>query len=294
MSAQHARSVSRALALGALLIAGVALFAPAGAAAAPPCPPSLEALDLSAPEYGRAGSGLEVEIDVNLERQPKAAVLEVSAADSETVYPIALTEPVATVVVPAGPTYLDFQLTLRWTQGEGTPTACRGEQVLAVPIVPQWATVGDLDYPRLEGRFKLREQVVRPKREPPYRAIWRFTPFCDIGACGTRVNSNLRLRAAFYPDYGAGYTALKEYGPKYSCSGKFVNRWTGETIRRFKIRRAYVERSRFRIWATKIAENGEILRFGGQTRTHLVPVGRAKRIGCRDYGWVERVSGRRF
>lgn len=295
MSGRHARSLTRSLLLGALaLVAGVALFAPTIASAAPPCPTSLAALELFAPEYGRAGSSLEIDVNANLDRQPKDATLEVSSADSETVYPLALTEAITTVVVPAGPIYPDFRLTLRWTQDEGTPTACRGEQVLTVPIVPQWATVGELGYPRLEGRFKMREQVVQPKREPPYRAIWRFTPFCDIGACGTRIKSNLTLRGTFYPGAPGNYTALKETGPRYACRGKYVNRWTGETIRRFTIRRAYVERASFRIWATKVSADGEILRFAGRTRTHWVPVGRAERIGCPDRGWVERISGRRF
>lgn len=297
MSARRGRSATRAVLLAALAsVATIAsLGAPAGAGAAPPpCPTNLAALEMFAPEYGRAGSGLAVDVNAALDLRPTEATLEVSSASSTTTYPVALTEAITTMVVATGPTFLDFRLTLRWAQEEGAPTACHGEQVLTVPIVPKWATVGDRGLPRLEGRFRVVQRQVKPRRKEVFRPVWRLTPTCDYFSCAAKLRSTGGLKGSFRP-YGARrFSLVKLHGPLYTCRGNWISNATGEVVGHYTVHRAYMEENDWELRATKVSPAGRVLRFSGWLRRHLEPKpGRAERL-CREYHELIRVSGRRI
>lgn len=268
-------------------LCGLAICSPASAAL-PPCPISLEVLELHTPSYGRASQSLPVEVIASNPERVAGAALTTLSEEGETPIPLDLTRYRTVAVVPTPSVEPEFTLTLSWNQDEGTPGACRGYIAFVIPIIPQFASAGTPLEPRLVGRFRVQEIAIRPPRRKVFQPAWTFRPRCDYFACNTRVKSTLGLRGVFKLLPNGEFELLDTRPPRYSC----VERATQQVVQR----RAYREVVRVRIHVRKEPGVNQVGGFTGKIYTRYEATPRARSKGCRPIGGyrIERLVGTRL
>lgn len=279
----------------ALVLAGAALaaacaMAPGTALAAPaPCPANLDALELRAPTYGRAGQSFAAAVRTSRSVPVGEVTLTASREEGDTVTPVTLTGAKTTVVIPTPAVEPEFELTLRWKQGEGTAAACEGTIAYVIPIIPAAATAGTPLAPRFAGRFRVFEHAVNPPRRKVFKPVWRLRPHCRYFACATAVNSSANLRGTFHLLGGGGYELETRYPPTSPC----VELKTNRVIQR----RGYREVVRVRLEVRKDPLLNQVESFTGTIRIRWEATPRAQAKGCDPngrYGSLQRVRGRRI
>lgn len=278
----------RALVLAGATLAATCAIAPAAAfAAPPPCPANLNALELQAPTYGRAGQSLAAEI-LRHGSEPVAEVtLTASEQGDSVVTSVSLTGDKTTVVVPTGNVEPEFELALKWKQGEGT-VACEGTIAYTIPIIPPDATAGDPLASRLAGRFKVSERAISPPEDAVFKATWRFRPRCQYFACATPVKSSAHLRGTFHLLRNGDYELQTKYPPSSTCE----NFKTHRVIQK----RGYREVVRVRLQVEEDPLTHQVESFTGTIRVYWEATPQARAKGCSQISGHSRqqVRGRRI
>jgi hypothetical protein len=267
--------------------AACAIAPAASIAAPPPCPANLNALGLRIPSYGRAGQSLAAEIFANRpERISEVTIASVHEAE-EVVTPVAITGRKTTVVIPPNPVEPEFEVELRWKQGEGTAAACEGTVAYVIPIIPANATAGTPLAPRLVGRFRVVEHAVGPRRGVT-KPVWLLKPRCHYFACATTVRSSLSLHGTFQLLANGGYELLTAYRPTLACEELSTHR--------IVVRRGYRQVVRVRIEVSKSPLANQVDSFVGTIDSHYEATPRARAKGCPRTAAhsVERIRGRRI
>jgi hypothetical protein len=172
----------------------VAAVAPSAAVAQggelPPCPSGREAVSTYPPDYVRRGASFEYSV-----QRARSSVTEVRVttigssglADVVEDFAFAEGEDEIEVVreVPTGRSTIAMRFD--WLQDEGRPSACRGSDVYRdIPVISKTAKAGDVEAPRLAGRWAIRYGKGRTRED---RTTWRLTPLCDVFGCRTRLDS---------------------------------------------------------------------------------------------------------
>jgi hypothetical protein len=268
-------------------LSGLAVCSSASAAL-PPCPNSLEALELQTPSYGRANQSLPVEVVASNPERTAGTTLTTLREEGEATTSLDVSRYHTTVVIPTASVEPELNLILTWNQDEGTPGACQGYIAVVIPIIPQFASAGTPLEPRLVGRFRVKEIAVRPPHRKVFKPTWTLQPRCDYFACNTHVKSTLRLRGVFKLLANGEYELLDTRPARYAC----VERATQRVV----LRRAYREVVRIRISVTKEPGVNQVGGFTGKIHTHYEATPRAQRKGCRSpTGYrVERLVGTRL
>jgi hypothetical protein len=282
-------------------------------AAAAPRECGFEALDPELPSYARAGGVIDIPVnDYSNGRQQYSGTVRVAPAGAEAqTYPLEVTdtrkaswgglEGHIRVPAPAQPNR-STRVVLAWIEKDSYPSGytseCAGGDAATIPIVPPGGEVGDPSYPRLEGRFRVFYRLQAsgiPGIDKSDRAIWRLRPRCRYFACSTTLRSTLGLRGTFFPRLTGriyNYSLSKYSGPLAYCSGTTVNRFTGEVIDHWKIRRAYRGIREVSLTAPEDPRLHRVRTFTGKSVFHFEPIRSAKRRGCPDKYIVERIRGR--
>lgn len=278
----------QALVLTGATLAACAIASPTAFAAPPPCPANLDALELQAPTYGRAGQSLAAEIFTHGSEPVTEVTLAVSREGDTMVTSVSLTGDKTTVVVPTGNVEPEFELALKWQQGEGTAAACEGTIAYTIPIIPPDATAGNPLASRLAGRFKVSERAISPPEDRVFKATWRFRPRCQYFACATPVKSSARLRGTFHLLGNGDYELRTTYPPRSDCE----NLKTHRVIQP----RGYREVVHIRLQVEEDPLTHQVESFTGTIRIRWEATPRARAKGCSPNGGgsLERVRGRRI
>ncbi|HEX7278879.1 MAG TPA: hypothetical protein VF255_04555 [Solirubrobacterales bacterium] len=180
----------------------------------------------------------------------------------------------------------------------GYAPECSGGEAATIPIVPPGGEVGEPSVPRLEGRFRVGIRVMAagiPVADRSDRGVWRLRPRCRYFGCATRLRSSLGLRDTFVTGLSSDrhdYFTIRYYGRRGFCSGTIQNRFTGEVIRHWKIRRAFKATQETKLRITGETRTGRATAFEGKSVLHIEPIPSARRRGCPDKYVVERIKGR--
>lgn len=279
----------QAFVLAGVAVAAACVMAPGIALAAPaPCPADLNALELRAPTYGRAGQSFAAEVLTSGSEPATEVTLIASYREGDVFTSVTLTGAETTVVIPTPAVEPKFKLTLQWKQGEGTAAACEGTIAYAIPVIPAYATAGTPLVPRFIGRFKVFERNVNPPQPGVFKPVWTFRPQCQYFACATAVKSTAHLRGTFHPLGDGDYELETRYPPAASC----VVRKTHRVLQR----RAYREIIRARLQVKKGPLVNEVESFTGTLRIRWEATPRAQAKGCSKNGGhaLQRVRGRRI
>ena len=158
----------------------------------PDCPPREEAITTTLPEFMRTGGSFTLRAERDTAFDVDAIHVTYSLPPPATVttetFSFASEYDSEIRVIRGVPDGRSFMLVrVSWIQDEGTPAACRGEDVYEdIPIIPQGARAGDLSAARLSGLWAVRYGSGGKGN----RARWRLTPTCDFFGCRTRLRSN--------------------------------------------------------------------------------------------------------
>ena len=298
-------------ALLAVALVGFFALGPEGASAAPrEC--GFEALDPEMPEYARAGGVIEIPVNdySSGDKEFTGTVQVTPLGGASRTYPLEVTKTGETswgtvkgrVAVPA-PTSRNraTQVVMTWiekaTYGPGYTVECSAGDAATIPVVPPGGKVGDPSVPRLDGRYRISYRLVAsgiPGADRSARGVWRFRPRCRYFGCPTRLRSSLGLRDTFAVTSWTDrhdYFTIRSFGRRGYCAGTIVNRFTGETIRRWKIRRAYKASQEITLRVTAETNAGRATAFEGKAVLHVEPIASAERRGCPDRYVVERIRG---
>ncbi|HEU5063235.1 MAG TPA: hypothetical protein VFT79_08820 [Solirubrobacterales bacterium] len=299
------------IALLALVLLGSFTLSPQAASAAPrEC--GFEALDPEIPEYARAGGMIEIPVNdySGGETEYTGTVQVTPLGGASRVYPLEVTERGETssgtlkgrVVVPAPEgRSRATQVVMTWIEKDtyvsGYTVECSAGDAATIPIVPPGGEVGDPSVPRLDGRYRINYRLVAsgiPGADRSARGVWRFRPRCRYFGCPTRLRSSLGLRDTFAVTSWTDrhdYFTIRSFGRRGFCGGTIVNRFTGETIRRWKIRRAYKASQEITLRITAETSAGRATAFEGKAVLHIEPIASAERRGCPHKYVVERIRG---
>jgi hypothetical protein len=88
------------------------------------------------------------------------------------------------------------------------------------------------------------------------------------------------------------YGMYRSGGRLAYCTGTIRNRFTGELIRRWKIRRAYRLIHEMKLRVDKDPSTHRVRAFSGKSVFHFKPIPSAARRGCPDKYVVEGIKGR--
>lgn len=208
--------------------------------------------------------------------------------------------------MPAGKRSRETKVTIHWLEREiplydGWPSLheCESMAVATIPVVPPGGTVGDPSVARLSGRFRILYRVTAsgvPDVKKADHATWKLRPLCRYFGCFTKVRSSLGMRGNFWipsngrHDYELNWSAgsSARFG---SCEGTWVNRFTGEVVGHWKIRRAFHEDLDIALDTVEEPETHRVKSFSGRIVRHYEPIRSAKRRGCHDAYIKERVRG---
>jgi hypothetical protein len=282
-------------------------------ASAAPRECGFKSFDPEFPPYARAGGVIDIPInDYSAGEDEFIGTVRVTPLDGEPqTYPLQVTDMRKAswggfeghVVVPA-PARQDraTRVVLNWiertTYGPGFTSECTATEAVTMPVVPSGGKVGDSSYPRLEGKFRvlyrLRASGIPgvPKRDS---AIWSLRPRCRYFSCMTRVKSTLGLRGYFSTAAAPGgfydYGLTKYLGRAGWCGVEIRSRFTGELIRRLKVRRAYRRTQEMKLAVAQDPRTQRVRSFTGKAVWHAEPIRSARRLGCPDKYVVERIRG---
>lgn len=300
--------------LAAVVLVGL-LTAPSSVAAPREC--GYTSLQPEFPRYARTGGVIDIRVrDYSRGSTQFSGSVQVDPLGPAPVgtYPLKVTDVAETssgsneghiyAPAPAAPNRRT-KVILTWTEvddPEGYPpgftSECTARAAEEISVVPPGGEVGDPSWPRFEGRFRvfyrLRASGI-PGADKRDRGIWRLRPRCRYFGCETRLRSSLGLRGTFdfdppgdFFDYGMSRTS----GRRAYCSGVIINRFTGEVIRRWKIRRAYRLVHEVKLRVARDPETFRVTGFSGKSVFHFEPIPSAERRGCPDKYVVEGVRGR--
>jgi hypothetical protein len=297
------------------VVAALASVPAAGAPLASAAPPECRTAYLSPefPSHARAGQAIEIAVSTAaVEEIMGTAQITVSGATETQTFPLVVEADGAsegsggTITVPAPPRpNRATAITLSWVERSTWPTGavareCSASATATIPVVPPGGKAGDPSRPRLEGRFRVFYRLTEsgvPGVERSARAIWKLQPRCRYFACSTLVRSSAGLRGIFdtvteRDPYD--YWLSENQGLFASCSGTTVNRLSGETVRRWRIRHAYRVIREIKLYATANPRTQQGRSFVGDAITHYEPIRSAKQRGCPDKYIAEEVFGRRI
>jgi hypothetical protein len=271
-----------------------------------------EALGPEFPEYARAGGVIEIPVS-NYSDWPTefTGTVEVAPAGGVSrTYPLEVIDTEGTssgtfdgrIVVPAPANRnRETRIVMTWVEKEtyalGYTVECSGSEATTIPIIPSGGEAGDPSLPRLDGRYRVNYRLVAsgiPGADRSARGVWRFRPRCRYFGCPTKLRSSLGLRDTFAVTSWTDrhdYFTIKSYDPRGFCAGTVVNRFTGEVIRRWKIRRAYKSSKEITLKVTAETIAGRATAFEGNSVLHIEPIASAERRGCPDKYVVERIQG---
>jgi hypothetical protein len=295
----------------ALALLGFFMPAPETASAAPEAC-RFEALDVEFPEYARAGETIEIPVNIysNWPAEFTGTVEVAPAGGVSRTYPLEVIDAEGSssdtsdgrIVVPAPPSRnRETRIVMTWVEKEtyalGYTVECSGGDAGTIPVIPRGGEAGDPSLPRLDGRYRVNYRLVAsgiPGADRSDRGVWRFRPRCRFFGCKTRLRSSLGLRDTFVATSWTDrhdYFTILSYEPRGFCAGTVVNRFTGEVIRHWKIRRAYKASKEITLEVTAETIAGRATAFEGSSVLHIEPIASAERRGCPDKYVVERIRG---
>ena len=198
------------------------------------------------------------------------------------------------VLVPTPEQLGRHQLTLTWEQPEqGVPCAGRDEYV--VQVMGPEAHIGDTLLPRMEGRWRVRFRLLRP-RGYTVGVRWRMRSLCDAGACDFRVQSSTGSRYRYTLGRDGSMRARGHSRTRFgSCT--VTRRFAGVVVSRRTVRDAYTDRWVNVFDVSRERDHGgpiDALAIYGTGYHTAAPTPAARSIGCTSTSFRERITGRRL
>lgn len=186
------RSVAGVVVTAGTLFAVAGFGAPAASAQTAACAPDAQRLRSSAPAYVHAGQPFELSLEDQTGRfEYRASEATATIGDVTTAADVS-DGATATTELEAPSRLGRFTIAVSWQQqpsanGPGA-APCTATVELTVEALPRGATIGDLELPRVDGRWRGRSV---PVGDPPgrreERGAFPISSRCEVGACDVVV-----------------------------------------------------------------------------------------------------------
>ncbi len=267
--------------VGALwVLLALALSAPRADAATPAddapaaCLNGQGIVSTTLPAYARQSIGVEVGIgvaDPTRVSDVSLSVFQGASLVSSTPLTLSSSATVQTVTAPTTGTTMTALVT--WVQDAGTPAACSGVDLDAIPLISAYGSAGDPAQPRLAGSFNVVEQAVN-YHAASTRAQWLFNSACVYFACGAYLQSSGGIELPLSLLASGAYQGTSTYGPALTATSCR----TGGS-HPVKLKNAYTLTEAVTVTVTGAA-NGAVSQISGTLTGTYTPTSAARHRGC--------------